>query len=200
LSNIYENNQEFTEYFINLYYERFLSCLDTIIEFLQGPCLKNQEYLISTKIIESFDKILGEIIISPEVYTVQVEQKNEFDSNKKETQTVDFETTFGVERHKSMGLTAIIDGEETTNIIRKDDDKKKDNPNQNKLFSKLSNYQKSLFIFKISLVFLSIIEGRKTKDDVIKKILRDFNYELIFKKSLEIYLKLEKECEFFFIY
>ena len=197
LSNIYENNQEFTEYFINLYYERFLSCLDTIIEFLQGPCLKNQEYLISTKIIESFDKILGEIIISPEVYTVQVEQKNEFDSNKKETQTVDFETTFGVERHKSMGLTAIIDGEETTNIIRKDDDKKKDNPNQNKLFSKLSNYQKSLFIFKISLVFLSIIEGRKTKDDVIKKILRDFNYELIFKKSLEIYLKLEKECEFF---
>ena len=27
--------------------------------------------------------------------------------------------------------------------------------------------------------------------------MRDFNYELIFKKSLEIYLKLEKECEFF---
>ena len=196
LSNIYENNQEFTEYFINLYYERFLSCLDTIIEFLQGPCLKNQEYLISTKIIESFDKILGEIIISPELYTIQNEQKNEFSSNKKETQTIDLETTFGNERHKSTGFTAIIDGEETS-IIKKNDDKRKYNLNQNKLFSKLSNYQKSLLIFKISLVFLSIIEGRKTKDDVIKKILRDFNYELIFKKSLEIYLKLEKECEFF---
>ena len=32
---MYENNQEFNEYFINLYYERFLSCLDTIIEFFR---------------------------------------------------------------------------------------------------------------------------------------------------------------------
>ena len=46
-------------------------------------------------------------------------------------------------------------------------------------------------------MFLSIIEGTKTKDEVIKKSLRDFDYELIFKKSREIYSKLEKECEFF---
>ena len=61
LSNIYENSQEFTEYFINLYFERLLSLLDTICEFLQGPCQKNQEYLISTKIIESFDKFLEKL-------------------------------------------------------------------------------------------------------------------------------------------
>ena len=50
------------------------------------------------------------------------------------------------------------------------------------------------------MVFLSIIEGRKPKDDkddVIKKILRDFDYKLIFTKSVEIYTKIEKDCEFF---
>jgi len=198
LSNIFENGQEFSEYFINLYYERFLSCLDTIIEFLQGPCLKNQEYLISTKIIESFDKILGEIIIYPGLNKTQNEEKNEFGGNKRETTTVDLGTTFGKEKFKSLGLTALINGEETDNINKKNiPDKRQIDPEENKLFSKLTDYQKSLFIFKISLVYLSIIEGRKTKDDVIKKILRDFNYELIFSKSLEIFMKLEKECEFF---
>ena len=197
LSNIFENNQEFTGYFINLYYERFLSCLDTIIEFLQGPCLKNQEYLINTKIIESFDKILGEIELYPEMYEPKKEEKSEFFKNKKETQTVDLETTFGFEKFKSAVLTVNIDGEET-NIIKKNDmDRKNKSPSRNRLFSKLTDYQKSLFIFKISLVFLSIIEGRKTKDVVIKKILRDFNYKLIFDKSLEIYFKLEKDCDFF---
>ena len=198
LSNLFERSQEFSEYFINLYYERFLSCLDTIIEFLQGPCLKNQEYLISTKIIESFDKILGEIIIYPEIHVVQTEQKNEFGGSKRETTTVDFGTTFGQEKFKSVGYTALLNAEETDNINKKNDpDKKQANPAENKLFSKLTDYQKSLFIFKISLVFLSIIEGRKTKDDVIKKILRDFDYKLIFTKSLEIFKKLEKECKFF---
>ena len=194
LSNIFEISKDFSEYFINLYYERFLSVLDTIIEFLQGPCLKNQEYLISTKIIESFDKILGEIIIDPSVYIInQTEQKNEFGSNKKDSQTTEMNTNFGSQRMKSTAITTNVDREETITFNKKNDEQKK----ENKLFSKLTDYQKSLFIFKISLVFLSIIEGRKTKDDVIKKILRDFDYKLIFTKSLEIFLKLEKECEFF---
>ena len=190
LSNMYENNQEFTEYFINLYYERFLSCLDTIIEFLQGPCLKNQEYLISTKIIESFDKILGEILIDdPNRLSEKIDSTF--------TQTMEM-TTFGVDQSKTVGFTTIVEPADNYNIIKNNDNfRRSRNPSQNKLFSKLTDYQKSLFIFKISLVFLSIIEGRKTKDEVIKKILRDFDYELIFKKSREIYSKLEKECEFF---
>ena len=214
LSNIFEHNQQFTEYFINLYYERFMSCLDTIIEFLQGPCLKNQEYLISTKIIESFDKILDEIIVDPSQYINPNDTKVDSGINKNET-TTDLGTTFGNERFKSGVLTANIEGEEINkkkdetikkqdvaikvNPIQKNEDvdKRKNNSIDNKLFSKLTNYQKSLFIFKISLVFLSIIEGRKTKDDVIKKILRDFDYVLIFRKSLEIFTKLQKECEFF---
>ena len=104
-------------------------------------------------------------------------------------------TTFGVDQSKTAGFTSIFEIDD--NNKRNDSKIKKKNPGQNKLFSKLTDYQKSLFIFKISLVFLSIIEGRKTKDDVIKKILRDFDYELIFKKSREIYSKFDKECEFF---
>ena len=198
LSNIYENNQEFTVYFINLYYERFMSCLDTIIEFLQGPCPKNQEYLISTKIIESFDKILGEIEINNFIYLNQDEQKNDFASNKKEKTKTDIGTVFGNEKSKTVEFTRLINNEETDNFNKKNEqENKKNNSIQNKLFSKLTDYQKSLFIFKISLVFLSIIEGRKTKDEVIKKILRDFDYKLIFTKSLDIYVSIEKECEFF---
>ena len=61
-------------------------------------------------------------------------------------------------------------GGDESHTTRKFDILKKKNPLQNKLFSKLTDYQKSLLIFKISLVLLSIIEGRKTKDKVIKKI------------------------------
>ena len=193
LSNIYENSQEFTEYFINLYFQRFLSLLDTICEFLQGPCQKNQEYLISTKIIESFDKILGEIILSPSLYSVS-NDKGGFNNNKKDTDTIELWATFGNEYYKTVAFD--IGGEES-HTTRKFDIFKKKNPLQNKLFSKLTDYQKSLLIFKISLVLLSIIEGRKTKDKVIKKILRDFDYKLIFQKCIEIYLKIKNNLNFF---
>ena len=195
LSNIFENSQEFTEYFINLYFQRFLSLLDTICEFLQGPCQKNQEYLINTKIIESFDKILGEIILSPEFSTGKNDTKSGNITSKKETETTEL-ATFGVDYYKSGGLDAFIAGEET-HTRKIDTNKKGKNPQQNKLFTKLTDYQKSLLIFKISLVFLSIIEGRKTKDNVIKKLLRDFDYKLIFIKCGEIYLKLKNKIYFF---
>ena len=157
-----------------------------------------QEYLISTKIIESFDKILGEIEINNFIYLNQDEQKNDFASNKKEKTKTDIGTVFGNEKSKTVEFTRLINNEETDNFNKKNEqENKKNNSIQNKLFSKLTDYQKSLFIFKISLVFLSIIEGRKTKDEVIKKILRDFDYKLIFTKSLDIYVSIEKECEFF---
>ena len=196
LSNIYENTQEFTDYFIDLYFQRLLSLLDTICEFLQGPCQKNQEYLINTKIIESFDKIMGEIVLSPSLYSTPNETKSGFSTSKKETETMDL-ATFGIDYYKSGGLDAFIGGEETHTTRKIDTNKKKKNPLQNKLFSKLTDYKKSLLIFKISLVFLSIIEGRKTKDNVIKKILRDFDYKLIFQKCVEIYLKLKNKMYFF---
>ena len=191
LSNIHENSQEFTEYFINLYYERLLSLLDTICEFLQGPCEKNQEYLISTKIIESFDKILDEIIL----YDFNKEIKSVFSTSKKETENLVLSPNLGEEYYKTGRFDAFMGGEETYTTKKIDTSKKK--TNQNELFSKLTDYQKSLLIFKISLVFLSIIEGRKNKDNVIKKILRDFDYTLIFKKCTEIYMKMKNNMSFF---
>ena len=108
LSNIHENNQEFTEYFINLYYERLLSLLDTICEFLQGPCEKNQEYLISTKIIESFDKILDEIIL----YDFNKEIKSVFSTSKKETENMVLSPSLGEEYYKTGRFDAFMGGEE----------------------------------------------------------------------------------------
>ena len=194
LSNINENSQEFSEYFINLYFQRFLSVLDTICEFLQGPCEKNQEFLISTKIIESFDKILGEIILNPKLY-VTGKKEGELDNAKREETSELLSTTLGYDYRKTSRLEGFIGGEETR-TTRKIDIKKK-HPFENKLFAKLTDYEKSLLIFKISLVFLSIIEGRKTKDNVIKKVLRDFDYKLIFQKSVDIYLKLKDNLKFF---
>ena len=192
LSNIYEN-QEFTEYFINLYYFRLLSILDTICEFLQGPCQKNQEYLINTKIIESFDKILGEIILSPSLYGNSSQNKTDLNF-KKGNETSEATTVFGNDYYKTGILDTILVGESSKTYTLY---KNKINPINNKLFSKLTPYQKSLLIFKISLVFLSIIEGRKTKDNVIQKILRDFDYKLIFQKCVDIYLELKKNLDFF---
>ena len=191
LSNIIEN-QEFSEYYINLYYERLLSLLDTICEFLQGPCQKNQEYLINTKIIESFDKILSEIIINPSFIPSSSENKPSL-SNKKENETKESSNVYGKDYYKSGNLRTLLAAESSNTSTL---NKKKNNSSQN-IFSKLSHYQKSLLIFKISLVFLSIIEGRKTKDNVIQKILRDFDYKLIFLKCADIYLALKNNLNFF---
>ena len=122
-------------------------------------------------IIESFNKILDEIVINPRVNEVKEEEKSDLIHNKKETTTVDLGTTFGKGRVKSAGFTSMVNQEETTTdvINRRNDIKKRDNLFDNTLFSKLTLYQKSLFIFKISLVFLSIIEGRKKKDDDFKQ-------------------------------
>ena len=54
-----------------------------------------------------------------------------------------------------------------------------------------------MLLFKISLVLLSFIEGRKTKDSVIRKVLRDINYKLVFEICGEIYKKLKNEMIFF---
>jgi hypothetical protein len=72
------------------------------------------------------------------------------------------------------------------------------NNNNKKIFSNLTNYEKSLLIYKTGLVLLAILEGRKTVDEVIKKILRDFNYKLFYNKMTEIcYLIKSREITFF---
>ena len=184
LSNIHENGQEFTAYFINLYYERFLSLLDTICEFLQGPCQKNQDYLINTKIIESFNKILGEIVLSPSLYP---------SSENKTGLNGESSAIYGNYYNRVNDETLMIGENSYTSQIYKNENETKGD----KLFSLLSHYQKSLLIFKISLVFLSMIEGRKTRDNVIQKILRDFDYKLIFLKCADIYLALKNNLDFF---
>ena len=60
LGNLNDKYKNLKRYYNELYYKRLLSLLDTICEFLQGPCKKNQEYLIETKIIELFNRIMDE--------------------------------------------------------------------------------------------------------------------------------------------
>ena len=191
LGNLNDKYKNLSRYYTELYYKRLLSLLDTICEFLQGPCKKNQEYLIETKIIELFNKIMEETcIISNEEN--EDKENNELDnylepdttfySSKK---TINFDTYYG------EGINYKI----ATNST--DDFMQDENIKQKKIFSPLSDYEKSTLLFKISLVLLSMIEGRKVKDEVIKKILRDLNYKLVFEKCGEIYTKLTDEIYFF---
>ena len=60
-----------------------------------------------------------------------------------------------------------------------------------------------MLIYKIGLILLTIIEGRQQKDEVTKKILRDFDYKIIYEKLGEIYKMIketylnEEDSEFF---
>ena len=111
-----------------------------------------------------------------------LEPDTTFYSSKK---TINFDTYYG------EGINYKI----ATNST--DDFMQDENIKQKKIFSPLSDYEKSTLLFKISLVLLSMIEGRKVKDEVIKKILRDLNYKLVFEKCGEIYTKLTDEIYFF---
>ena len=190
LGNLNDKYKKLTRYYTELYYKRLLSLLDTICEFLQGPCKQNQENLIETKIIELFNKIMEETCI---VFDEEEEDKDSDDEdNYYEPETIfthsnknyNSDTFFTETIHYNIGSG--------TEEIYDDD-----NIKQKKIFSSLSDFEKSMLLFKISLVLLSMIEGRKTKDEVIRKVLRDINYKLVFEKCGEIYKKLKNEMYFF---
>ena len=186
LGNMNENYNKLTRYYTELYYRRLLFLLDTICEFLQGPCKENQEYLINTKVIELFNKIMEETCIDEDEDKEKNENENEqnlsfYLSNKNNDPSSFF----------SENITYIRGGGTDEDLMYE----KKNSGN--KIFSSLSDYEQSMLLFKISLVFLSIIEGRQTKDSVIRKVLRDINYIKVFEKCGEIYKKLKKEMIFF---
>lgn len=65
---------------INLYYERIIHALETLCEFLQGPCEINQQIIIRTKIFEVLDKLLREISFN---------NKNNINNNSKSSNIKD---------------------------------------------------------------------------------------------------------------
>ena len=190
LGDLIEKYKKIKRYCIELYYKRLLFLLDTICEFLQGPCKNNQEYLINTKVVELFNKIMEETCIithddDEELYNNENDEENIFYlSNRKANPDSFFSEN--ITNTSRLGL-----GTEE-NLYYSDD-----NVQKFKIFSALSDYEKSMLLFKISLVLLSIIEGRHKKDSVIRKVLRDINYRLVFEKCGEIYKKLRNEMYFF---
>ena len=191
LGNLNDKYKKLSRYYIELYYKRLLFLLDTICEFLQGPCKQNQENLINTKVVELFNKIMDEIYI-----------KNDYEQKEEEINNEDnyFEqnTVFILSNRKNNPDTFFSENfSYSISSLEEESISKEYNISQNKIFSSLSDFNKSMLLFKISLVLLSIIEGRKKKDSVIKKILRDINYKLVFQKCGEIYNKIKYEMYFF---
>ena len=191
LGNLNDKYKSLTRYYTELYYKRLLSLLDTICEFLQGPCKKNQEYLIETKIIELFNKIMEETCI--------VSDDKDEDNSNDEDNNEENNTVYSLSTNKNIQTDTFLSETLTFNMnsLMNDDYFYADNILQKKIFASLSDYEKSTLLFKISLVLLSMIEGRKVKDEVIKKILRDINYKLVFEKCGEIYKKLKDNMYFF---
>ena len=191
LGNLNDKYKNLSRYYTELYYKRLLSLLDTICEFLQGPCKKNQEYLIETKIIELFNRIMEETCI------ISDEEEEEKDNNESDNY-IDNGIVF---THLNKKYNSDTFFSETINYNMASSSTEEnfgdDNVKQNKIFASLTDYEKSTLLFKISLVLLSMIEGRKVKDEVIKKVLRDINYKLVFEKCGEIYKKLKNEMYFF---
>ena len=202
LSNIHETNQVLTKYASELYYKRLIAVLETLCEFLQGPCKLNQETIINSKIIEIFDKILRETEIIDLSLTSefgnQKKEDNDTNNSKKDNKTFEVEETQEPELENEFN--EFDNNSDNLENVNEEKSKLLDKSSfiqVSKLFYLLSDYEKSLLIYKIGLVLLAIIEGRKSKDDVIKKILRDFDYKLIYDKINEMYLKLKDEMEFF---
>ena len=203
LGNIFETGQIMTKYTTELYYKRILSVLETLCKFLQGPCKINQETLINSKIIELFDKILRETELIPSDESLSILNKeNNYENEiiKEKEKVKEKEKENDLEKNNNDDNDEHEEENENFNNnkqINQNLNEQQKNFQQYKLFYLLSNFQKSLLIYKISVVCLSIIEGRKTKDNVIQKILRDLDYKLIYDKINEIYLKIKDNVQFF---
>ena len=192
LGDLIEKYKNLTRYCTELYYKRLLFLLDTICEFLQGPCKKNQEYLIDTKVVELFNKIMEETCIITDDEDEIKEVYNYENENYEQNNNIFYLSNRKVNPDSFFS-------ENITYSSRTDEEiySSKGTFQKIKFFSALSDYEKSMLLFKISLVLLSIIEGRHNKDLVIRKVLRDINYKLVFEKCGEIYKKLRNEMFFF---
>ena len=193
----------------SLYYNRLLSCLETLCEFLQGPCKKNQETLVRSKVIEIFDKILRETecadLNSDDMMTNDDEnlQKKLSDHllpdedddddyrDVKSIATIKTKKEAEITRFTTMNSKVFFTTSNNFETLpgRTNSKKKKKNSS---LFYLLNDYEKSMLIYKIGLVLLAAIEGRKTKDDIIQKLLRDFDLKLFYKKLTELYVKIKE--------
>ena len=192
LGDLIEKYKDISRYCTELYYKRLLFLLDTICEFLQGPCKNNQEYLIDTKVVELFNKIMEETCI----ITHDEDDETELNNNENDEQSIIYLSNRKANPDSFFSENITYSsryGGGTEDELNYNDD----NIKKIKIFSKLSDYEKSMLLFKISLVLLSIIEGRHKKDPVIKKVLRDINHRLVFEKCGEIYKKLKNEMFFF---
>ena len=217
LENLKDKYNNLTPYYTRLYYRRLLYLLDTICEFLQGPCKQNQEYLINTKVIELFNKIMEEtyVINNDEVDEKKLEGNNDQNTvvclpkrnisnsfgaeilinNRRPETDEDLYYKNNLQQDELIAeMASIYDKNEDSSSPKNNND---NNNQQTKIFTPLSDYEKSMLLFKISLVLLSFIEGRKSKDSVIRKVLRDINYKLVFEICGEIYKKLKNEMIFF---
>ena len=108
---------------------------------MQGPCKENQEYLINTKVIELFNKIMEETCIDEDEDKEKNENENEqnlsfYLSNKNNDPSSFF----------SENITYIRGGGTDEDLMYE----KKNSGN--KIFSSLSDYEQSMLLFKISLV------------------------------------------------
>ena len=179
LGNILETTHVLSKYASELYYKRILAVLDTLAEFLQGPCKANQETIIDSKIIEILLKILGELDIIEMNEDNKVYEHEEFNYSKEERDNVDDE-------YHSIAMHSKMDANRQKSFVR-----------ISKIFNLLTDFEKSLLICKLGVVLMAIIEGRKTKDEVIKNVLLGIDFKLILIKIGEIYMKLKDKMEFF---
>ena len=192
LGNLNDKYKNISRYYTELYYKRLLFLLDTICEFLQGPCKENQEYLINTKVIELFNKIMEETSIITQDEDEKDKSEENDNENYEQSTVLGYNNKIYNNPDSFFNENTFNRGGDTDEVINYDNTDK-----QKEIFSSLSDYEKSMLLLKISLVLLSIIEGRQTKDSVIRKVLRDINYKLVFEKCEEIYKKLKDEMIFF---
>jgi hypothetical protein len=199
--NIIQEKNSLTKYITKLYYTRLIACFESLCEFLQGPCVINQENILNSKIIEIFDKILRETEYS-EIRNKIVKTRDTSDmyERKKENEgDISFEMENSDEESENEenynnnqgGSSSALNS--NFNSVRK--------KNSQKLFHNLSDFEKSMMIYKIGLVLLSIIEGRRYKDEIIQKLMRDFDYKLLYEKLTELFIKIRSsnnhDVEFF---
>ena len=191
--------------FLMLYYYRIVQCFETLCEFNQGPCNENQNTMISSKIFEISDRLLRELDYIEDMtddskadeilnkrYISEIENNENYENVF--TQTNEFESSIENGSYQSDSQENQHNEKDTdkTTYLTTLNQYVGKSKTTSKIFARLYPYEKSNIILKIGLVLNSIIEGRRFKSALMKKIIRDFDYMLFYNKLLECYLKLQQ--------
>ena len=158
-------------------FDPIIKCLDLLIEFIQGPCLKNQVCVINSKIMVTLNEIFN-LYLKIDNYGNNIDDISDINNNK-----------IKLNNYKTVENIKI----KNQNILFSEDIDSFSESSQAAL--KMNHCQISLITYKSSILILALIEDRTKSDLIYEQMFLNIKKNTLVKLYNKIYFQLKAKID-----